>query len=343
MARRAGNSTRLPSWWSGRTAYLDIHVHTAGIGAGGSGCFINDDMRSSYKFPVYLRALGVTLDEIEASGDVVVLEKLNDAVGASARVDQAIVLAMDGVIDADGRLDRESTQIYVPNDYVARETDRLDHLRFGASVNPYRRDALDRLDRVAARGALLIKWIPNIMHIDPADDRLVPFCRRMAELDLPLLTHAGQERSFASAIDDYGDPGRLRLPLRHGVTVIAAHMASTGESEGEDNFARLLPLFEEFPNLYSDISSLTQINKLGYLRRTLARPELTDRLLYGSDWPLQFFPLISALYHIDQIDLATARAVSDRANVWDADVALKEALGVPEAVFQQSAAVLLRR
>ena len=85
------------------------------------------------------------------------------------------------------------------------------------------------------------------MYIDPGDERIVPFYERMIALDLPLLTHAGNERSFAHANDDYGDPLRLRLPLEVGVTVIAAHVATTGSIDGERNFDRLLPLFIEFP------------------------------------------------------------------------------------------------
>lgn len=327
---------------SGTSDYLDMHVHTAGIGAGGSGCFINESMREGYKFRIYLAAFGVTLDEMESGGDVVVLEKLNDRIGASARVGQAVVLAMDGVIDTNGSLDRGQTQIYVPNDFVALATARLENLRFGASINPYRPDALERLDRAAAQGAVLVKWIPNIMHIDPADERIIPFYDRMAALKLPLLSHAGQERSFASANDEYGDPVRLSLPLSRGVTVIAAHIATTGTNQGEENFDRILPMFAKYPNLYTEVSSLTQVNKLGYLGRALGQPDLTDRMLYGSDWPLQFFPLVSPLYHLDHIDLTAARAIADLDNPWDADVALKQAMGVPDAVFERSAELLLR-
>ncbi len=54
----------------------------------------------------------------------------------------------------------------------------------------------------------------------------------------------------------------LELPLSLGVTVIAAHIASTGKNNGKGKFERLLPLFQRFEYLYTDISSLTQINKL---------------------------------------------------------------------------------
>ena len=317
-----------------------MHVHSAGIGAGGSGAFLNDAMRDSLRFPVYLRAFGVTERELELEGDATVVAGISDSVARSNAVSRAVVLAMDGVVDATGNLDREATQVYVPNEFVATETARYRNLCFGASVNPYRHDAIDRLRRASARGALLVKWIPNIMHIDPADPGLKPFYEELVSLGLPLLSHAGRERSFASAVDALGDPLRLALPLSMGVTVIAAHIGAAGESEGVDNFERILPLFERHPNLYADISSLTQINRLGYLKRALAVPGLAERLVNGTDWPLQFLPLVSPYYHVNHIGWAAANAIAAIDNPWDRDAALKKAVGAPEHVFTRAATLL---
>ncbi|MCY4040659.1 MAG: amidohydrolase family protein [Gammaproteobacteria bacterium] len=319
---------------------IDMHVHVAGIGAGDSGIHINEAMQESWRFPVYLRAFGVTREHLEAGGDTVLLEHLNAEIKASVRVSKAVVLAMDGVINEEGKLDRNATQIYVPNEFLARELPRFEHLLFGASVNPYRHDALERLEEVKSQGAVLIKWLPNIMYIDPADPELRAFYETMVELDLPLLTHAGRERAFANARDELGDPARLALPLEIGVRVIAAHVGTDGETDGEANFARILPLFKAFPNLYADISSLTQINKLGHLRQVLAHPELENRLIYGSDWPLQFFPLVSPFYHLGDVPVSQASEIARIDNQWDRDVALKEAMGVPDAVFHRSAEAL---
>ncbi|MEM1434853.1 MAG: amidohydrolase family protein [Pseudomonadota bacterium] len=323
-----------------RSGYLDMHVHAAGIGAGGSGAFINQAMRNSYKFAIYLRAMGVTEAELEAEGDAVLLRKLATRIRESQRVDDAVILAMDGVIGADGSLDEARTQIYVPNDYLIRELARYPNLHLGASINPYRPDALVRLDAVAAAGAVLVKWIPNIQLIDPADPAIEPFYRRMVALELPLLSHAGQERSFAGADDRFGDPQRLELPLSLGVTVIAAHIATTGSVDGQRNFDRILPLFRRYPNLYTDISSLTQINKLNYLNEALEQAGLIDRMIYGSDWPLQFFPLVSPLYHLNHISLGEAKGAWAHENQWDRNVVLKEHLGVPPEVFTRGRKLL---
>ncbi|MCP4406336.1 MAG: amidohydrolase family protein [Gammaproteobacteria bacterium] len=324
---------------SGKTI-IDIHVHVAGLGYGGSGCYINEAMRNSFRFPFYLWAMDVTEEELKRQGDRVLFDKLSRNIAASETVGKAIILAMDGYVNDQGVLDKALTQVYVPNGYVARETARFDNLLFGASINPKRKDAIERLRSAHREGAVLIKWIPSIMNIDPADPRYIPFYQTMAELDIPLLTHTGMEKSFADTHDALADPVRLKLPLEQGVTVIAAHLATTGQSDGQDNFARILPMFQDYSNLYADISSLTQINKLNDLAQAMKTHGIIDRMLYGSDWPLQFFPLISPWYHINHISLSDAWRISGIDNTWDRDIALKAAFGLPEDVFRRAGTLL---
>lgn len=323
------------------TRIVDMHVHLAGIGSGGSGCYVSPRLGDNYRFDFYLAGFDTSREELTQQGDQVVADRIAAKLRASRHVGGAVLLALDGVIDARGELDRARTEVYIPNDYVLRQVRRYpDVFYFGASVHPYRRDALQRLTEAKRNGAVLVKWIPNIQHIDPADPRLIPFYRKLVELDLPLLSHTGQERSFSGARDEYGDPQRLALPLSLGVTVIAGHIATTGHNAGEDNFQRILPMFARYPNLYTDISSLTQINKLGYLDRALRQPELRGRLLYGSDYPLSDMILTSAWYFPLNLTLAEMRRIQGIANHWDRDVALKQALGVGPDVFARSAQLL---
>ncbi|RYY73654.1 MAG: metal-dependent hydrolase [Gammaproteobacteria bacterium] len=322
---------------------VDFHVHVAGLGYGNSGCFINDEMRNNFRFRFYLMAMGTSLKELESEGDQIVLKKISNSVSTSKVVDKAVILSLDGVIDARGELDKAKTQIYVPNEYVYEQTRRYSNLLYAASINPYRKDAIERLEHAKTQGAVLVKWIPSIMYINPADPAIIPFYKKMAELDIPLLTHTGMEKSFSHAKDELADPHRLQLPLSLGVKVIAAHIATTGESDGEENFERILPMFKQYPNLYGDISSLTQINKLGYVEKVLKHPELEGRLIYGTDWPLQFFPLISPWYHLDQLSVADAFAISRIKNQWDRDVALKIGMGLDKRVFHEGSDLFLQQ
>lgn len=189
-------------------------------------------------------------------------------------------------------------------DWISAEAARHPNLLFGASVNPYRQDALARLKWAKERGAVLVKWIPSVMAIDPADPALEPFYRKLVEYKLPLLVHTGAERTFTRADDGFCDPARLELPL-----------------------------FRKYPNLYGDVSATTQFNRIGFLRKALAHPELKGRLVYGTDWPLQKFPIVWPGYQLGRVsprELLRAARVKD---VWDRDVALKKALGVPDEVL----------
>ncbi len=314
---------------------IDIHCHSAGIGAGDSGCFVSPALRRSWRYAIYLRAFGVRENELIAEGDGLILKRLSEQLAGSRRVAKAVVLAMDGVVDARGALDPGETEVYVPNSFIAGETRHYPNLLFGASINPFRKDALEQLEKAATDDAVLVKWLPSIQRIDPADERITPFYRRMGELGIPLLTHTGNEHSFTRAFHEFADPERLRLPLNLGVTVIAAHAASNGRSGGESNYRRFLRLAGEFPNLLADVSALTQINRLGHFPRLLKRSELYGRLLYGTDMPLLNTGIVLSPAFLFRIPLTRIIAISRIANPWDRDVALKQALGMTEGMLAE--------
>lgn len=315
---------------------VDMHCHIAGIGAGGSGCFVSAQMRDNWRFNIYLRSFGVTKAEILEKGDIIIADRVAETLAQSRYVHRAVILALDGVIGADGQLDTNRTEVYVPNEFVAEVCARHTNLLFGASVNPYRPDALERLEWAKAHGAVLVKWIPPIMEIAPDDSRLVPFYQKMVELNLPLLCHTGEEKSFSHANDQLGDPEKLRLPLSLGVKVIAAHIASSETFQGERGPDRLARLMRECPNLYSDISALTDINKPGYLREALTKPEFTGRLVYGTDFPLINTALDSPWYWL-RLSFRQKWEIWRTKNPWDRDVLTKHYLGTPTETFARSA------
>jgi uncharacterized protein len=321
---------------------VDMHCHVAGIGAGGSGCFVSEELRDSRRFGIYLRSFKISEKELYEKGDNLVPDRIAEALKGSSYVSKAVILALDGAIREDGMLDMNRTQVYVPNEFVVEAVKRHPNLLFGASVNPYRKDAMERLTWAKKNGAVLLKWIPSIMEIDPADPRLEPFYKKLVELGLPLLTHAGEERSFAFSNDKYCDPEKLRLPLSLGVHVITAHIASPGEYNGESSADRLARLMREYPYLYADISSLTQLNKRFYLKQALTRPEFSGRLVYGTDFPLINTALVSPWYFFPRLRLKQIYFLSRIQNPWDADVLLKHNLGTPADIFSRSAGLLAR-
>lgn len=315
---------------------VDMHCHLAGVGAGGSGCWVSPRMLNNWRFNIYLRSFGVTKQEVMAQGDFIIGDKIAASLAQSKFVSKAVILALDGVVDGQGNLDTNRTEVYVPNEFVAAVCAQHTNLLFGCSVNPYRPDALARLEWAKAHGAVLVKWIPNIMDIHPDDARLILFYQKMVALNLPLLCHTGEEKSFSHAADDLGDPEKLRLPLSLGVQVIAAHIASGGIYHGERGPDRLARLMREFPNLYTDISALTNVNKPGCLQEALMQPAFVGRMVYGTDYPLINTALASPWYSF-HLSLRQKWQIWRTKNPWDRDVLTKHYLGVPTETFARPA------
>ena len=312
---------------------IDMHAHIAGIGAGNSGCFIAKHIRHNWRLGFYLHGFNVTLQEVEEHGDMLIADRMSSLLAQSRYISQAVVLAQDGVVNRNGALDTAHTAVYVPNEFVIKVVNKYPNFLFGASINPYRKDAIVQLDLAKKHKAILVKWIPSIMNIDPADKKIIPFYKRLVELNLPLLTHTGYEESFPVVNNSLCDPEKLNLPLSLNVKVIAAHVASTGKYNNESGFDRLARLMLRYSNLYSDISSLTQMNKLGSMKKALNRHEFNNKLLYGSDFPLINTPLVSPWHYMGRLRIKKIMKINSLKNPWDIDVKIKQELGAPADVF----------
>jgi len=322
-----------------RGGYLDTHANLIATGAGGSGAFISEELAASATFDRYLRGFGVTRDELAEQGDELLARRMSDLLAGSRHVRAAVLPALDGVI-RDGRIDRALTRLYVPNDFAAEMAAKYPHLEFGASVHPDRSDWRQRLTQAKRQGAVLVKWLPGLMDIDPAKPRYAAYYQALVELDLPLLVQLGEGPAFGRGSDKLADPRRLVPALEQGVTVIVAHMGASADDADPSSHERLLSMFREYPNLFADIARLTRLGRLGFLVEFLNRPGAAQRMIYGSDWPFLYFPPVHAFYHWPDIELSSAKAIQRIDNIWDRDVALKATLGVPPAVFRRSGELL---
>jgi len=288
---------------------VDYHTHVAGLGTGGTGAFVNPKMLTRWhplhrlKFKVYLSAGAVT---DVAQADAQIVERLARLVTNIEGHGKHRLLAFDKNYSRAGTANLEKTEFYIPNDYVfAIAGQHPDLFEPVMSVNPYRPDALDELERGAKRGARMVKWLPNAMGIDPSDEICDPFYQKMKELDLVLLSHGGEEKAVEAEEDQrLGNPLLLRRALEHGVKVIVAHCAGLGDNEDLDdpqrkrrsNFDLFLRLMDDQRYeglLFADISAMTQYNRSGRpLTTILQRQDLHERLVNGSDYPL---PAINVL------------------------------------------------
>jgi mannonate dehydratase len=293
----------------------DSHAHLLGTGDSGSGVYVNPRMESLLDPAQYARRLfflnAGCVHDVGGSVDRAYVERMRNLVDGMRPGVRLVLFAFDRVHDERGAPDLARTTFYVPDAY-ARETAQRhpEYFRWAASVHPYRADAVDALHEAKAGGAVAVKWLPSSMNIDPASPKCERFFRELARLELPLISHAGEERAaIGSGMHDLGNPLRLRRALDAGARVVIAHCASIGEDldldPGSDglraaSFALFRRVFEQYPrNCYADISAMTQTNRAGpVLAEVIERGEWHARLLNGSDYPL---PGVMPVYSVDYL------------------------------------------
>lgn len=252
----------------------------------------------------------------------------------ATEIDAAVVLAFDAVYRKDGTLDDARTHLHVTNEYAATLAKRHRKILFGASVHPYRRDAVEELERCVAAGAVLLKWLPITQDIDPSDPRCFPLYEALAHHGIPLLAHTGGEKTLPNLDLSVADPALLLPALDRGVTVIAAHCgtrSAPGETCFVDTFVRMAKEHERF---YGDTSALNLPTRAYAYPKVLDDPVVRSKLVHGSDWPI---PPIPMPRHHGWRGAATL--LRDR-NALRRDVRIKRALGLTEPEYWERAATL---
>ncbi len=327
----------------------DTHCHAFGDGDSGSGLWFNPRMENIWQPRGYVqKAFYVNAsctDESSGKADTSFVERLLAQCRAMAPGFHVLLFGFDWARDDAGAPMQERSTFHVPDAYVAGlAASHPSHFEWAASIHPHDPQALDRLDAAAARGARAIKWLPSAQNIDPADARCDRFYAKLAALQMPLITHAGDEQAVHGFGEHLGNPLRLRRPLDAGVRVVVAHCASLGIAEDIDRngstmltnfdlFARLMGEPRYRANLVGDIAAIVQSNRMGVIGTLLERRDWHDRLLNGSDYPLPgVVPLIDlrALVDAGLLDPAAReplRRLRD-ANVLLFDFVLKRSLAV---------------
>ncbi len=325
---------------------IDCHVHLWALAAK-SGGYLRPGFVRKVVMSAVARRQGVLRTGGEGDEETFYVDRLAEQVAAS-ELDRAVLLALDQVYHKDGTIDEKRSRFYVPNRFTFGHCRRRpERFLFGASVHPYRKDALESLDRQKERGAVLIKLLPNSQGFDPADPDCVPYYRKLAALRLPLLVHSGYEHFLPPIDQSLGHPIRLRRALDQGVLVIVAHAGSAGRFHRTETFGSFLQLLTEYPNCYGDTSALTNIWRSRYLKELLCPGTLEarygvhithpfERFVHGSDFPT---PITPAAFGCQNARKARA-TLFHRRNALQLDIAVKRAVGVPDACLTRAAQLL---
>ncbi len=319
---------------------IDIHVHFGAPRDEQSGCFWSEEFT---KTAAYYAMLLLTKSLFKKVNIQLIKKHLLGTINGSKYVNRSVLLAMDQVYDENGASHPEWTHLFVPNRYVAILAKNNKRVLFGASVHPYRSDWSQELDYCLENKAVLCKWIPSSQMINPSHPKCIPFYKKLAEHQLPLLCHAGPEYAIPTSDKTYiefNNPKYLRTALEEGVTVIIAHCSLPYfwflDADYQDDFKEFLKLFNDAEkngwNLYADLSAICTPFRSPYIDKIKSHVP-AERLLFGSDYPI---PLSELSYNKSTNFFSWVRfvlKVVSMRNPLDKNYLLVKEMGFDECIF----------
>jgi predicted TIM-barrel fold metal-dependent hydrolase len=306
---------------------VDMHVHVLGNGKSGSGCQITPRWWQRPFIDLMAANVGLKTFPGDPALDHLYVERLLHWVKEST-LGRAVILACDDLYDETGHRFPGLSGLFVPNDYVLKLSRLYSEFVAAVSIHPARQDAMAELERCVDAGAVLLKLLPCVQAVDCNREIYKPFWDRMARFNLPLLAHTGGEFSLPTHRRDLQSVETLRLPLQCGVKVIAAHCGTPALPWDRDYFDQFDQMRKSFPNLYGDLSALSQITHLRSLARLRNDP---SQILYGSDYPVSTTAFWSRLKGwISQPDYYRIRSIR---NPLEKKLQLTKALGFPDPIF----------
>jgi uncharacterized protein len=242
-------------------------------------------------------------------------------------VERVCLFGVDACYDEQGRETARDPTVCGENEAVWAAAQRFpDRFIPFFSVNPRRRDALERIDEYAARGFRGAKFLQNYWGVDLRQDRFLPYYERLAKYRLPLVIHLGSEFTVPSR-PELERVEMLDLPLAAGVTVIAAHMGigllpgrlrfwrnlSRDPRHFGDGYHGLLERLERYPNLYADLAAILTPNRARVLRHLAAQTQVHGKLLFGTDYPVPF----TTVWNSHDLPWSRRRAIAAIGNPFD--------------------------
>jgi predicted TIM-barrel fold metal-dependent hydrolase len=308
---------------------LDCHVHVAACTPGHGS--MSPKLLSSIPFRFMQSRFGIrgASEETERALEKKLVETIDQS-----PIDKAVVLAFDAVYSRDGAVDVANTHLHVNNSYVIELARKYPDMLFGASVHPYRRDAVEEIERCVKAGAVLMKWLPIVQCFNPADEKCIPFYEALAHHKLPLLAHTGGEQSLPNLDKSVADPMLLKNALDRGVTVIMAHCGTRSTWWDTDYLPAFMRLAREYENCYGDTAALCLPTRSYAFNQIQADPVVREKILHGSDWPI--LPVPPAL----SLGLGRTWKLLREMNWMTRDYEIKKQLGFDDSYWNRAARVL---
>jgi predicted TIM-barrel fold metal-dependent hydrolase len=161
------------------------------------------------------------------------------------------------------------------NDYAAEMNAEEGIFAFG-SVHPDAPDALEELERIKALGLKGVKLHPEYQGFYVDDEKMKPIYRKISELGLITVFHAGDDYGFPPPY--HCMPDNLLRALRwFNSPVVAAHWGALGNPE--EVIKKLCGT-----EVYFDTAFGYATMYKGFAQ-TIAEKHTPDKILFGSDMP----------------------------------------------------------
>jgi predicted TIM-barrel fold metal-dependent hydrolase len=319
---------------------IDMHIHF-GANDEESGCYWSKEFTTSIAYFAMLLVSKFCFKKVTIAK---IRKHLLGVINSAEYVKKSVILALDQVFDELGNSNlKEWTHLYVPNSYVVGLSNDNPRVLFGASIHPYRKDWQEEFEYCLNNKAVLCKWIPSSQMIYPASPKCIPFYKKLAEHNLPLLCHTGPEYAIPTSsphAKDFDNPEHLRPALKEGVTVIAAHCAlpyfGPLDTDYKKEFAGLFEDAEKYNwKLYADLSAICSPLRAPYIER-IKRVVPPERLLFGSDYPI---PLSEISYNKSPNFFAWLRYMKKvifEKNPLDKNYLVIKEMGFAESIFSNA-------
>ncbi len=144
------------------------------------------------------------------------------------------------------------------------------------SVHPDAPDALEELERIHSAGLKGVKLHPEYQHFYANDEKMKPIYRKISQLGLITLFHAGQDYGFAPPY--HAMPEHLIRALRwFDSPVVAAHWGGVGCGKEVLNTLCGQMLWFDLSFGYGAMPK--------FIAQSILDAHGADRLLFGSDMP----------------------------------------------------------
>ncbi|MGD8909472.1 MAG: amidohydrolase family protein [Chromatiales bacterium] len=275
---------------------VDIHTHLM------SPQTRYDRLFDKFTIRFFAKGLGVEAKALLADPYETYVASMAKSIGESTYVEKACLFGVDSRLNEQGQeVHRDKTICAMTEDVLTVAQRYADAFIPFLSVNPRRLNALDLLDEYVERGCRGAKFLQNYWAIDLNDERFIPYYEKLVSHDLPLIVHVGSEYTINSDAR-YEGTEILDLPLKCGVTVIAAHMGlgrvihklrpwrnlSRQPRYFDSDYFQLLEMLERHDNLYADISAILVPFRARALRHLAEQKQVHPKILFGSDFPVPY-------------------------------------------------------